>query len=76
MKRFRPAIMDWENERRSITMPRRSAEARVRIVTSDDHRVVGLHFAGSYSEHNNAVPLWKLRKDLLLTGNGVLFGEE
>jgi Trypsin-like peptidase domain len=78
MKRFSPGtIMDWENEQLfhhdASTLRGSSGSC---IVTFDDHRVVGLHFAGSYSEHNNAVPLWKFRKDLLLTGNGVLFGEE
>ena len=78
MKRFSPGtIMEWENEHQfhhdASTLRGSSGSC---IVDFDDHRVVGLHFAGSYDEHNNAVPLWKFRKDALLTGNGVLFGEE
>jgi hypothetical protein len=78
MKRLSPGtIMEWEKEHQfhhdASTLRGSSGSC---IVDFDTHRVVGLHFSGSYDEHNNAVPLWKFRDDVLLTANGVLFGEE
>ena len=78
MKRFSPGtIMEWETEHQfhhdASTLRGSSGSC---IVDFDDHRVVGLHFSGAYDDYNNAVPLWKFRKDALLTGNGVLFGDE
>ena len=78
MKRFSPGtIMDWDNEHRfrhdASTLRGSSGSC---IVDFDDHRVVGLHFRGSYNDFNNAVPLWKFRNDALLTNNGVIFGED
>ena len=78
MKRFSPGtIMEWENDHQfhhdASTLRGSSGSC---IVDFDNHRVVGLHFAGFYGTHNNAVPLWKFRHDDLLTCNGVLFGEE
>ena len=78
MKRLSPGtVMGWESEHQfhhdASTLRGSSGSC---IVDFDDHQVVGLHFAGSYDDHNNAVPLWKFRTDAVLTGNGVVFGEE
>jgi endonuclease G len=75
MKRFSPGtVMDWENEHQfhhdASTLAGSSGSC---IVDFDDHRVVGLHFSGAYGSRNNAVPLWKFRKDVVLTKNGVVF---
>lgn len=78
MKRLSPGtFVEWENEHQfhhdASTLRGSSGSC---IVDFDDHQVVGLHFSGWYGKHNNAVPLWKFRNDVLLTSNGVLFGEE
>ena len=78
MKRLSPGtIMEWRNEPQfhhdASTLRGSSGSC---IVDFDDHRVVGLHFSGSYGASNNAVPLWQFRHDVLLSGNGVVFGEE
>jgi endonuclease G len=75
MKRFSPGtILGWENDHQfhhdASTLAGSSGSC---IVDFDDHHVVGLHFSGFYGEENNAVPLWKFRKDALLTKNGVVF---
>jgi hypothetical protein len=43
------------------------------VIDLDTNQVIGLHFAGSYLEYNQAVALWKLREDPLLAGAGVNF---
>ena len=78
MKRFSPGtIMEWQNAHQfhhdASTLRGSSGSC---IVDFDNHQVVGLHFAGSYDEHNDAVPLWPFRNDVVLSGNGVVFGEE
>jgi hypothetical protein len=44
------------------------------VVDLTTHMVVGLHFQGEYLRHNQAVALWELADDPLLTGAGVLTG--
>jgi hypothetical protein len=39
----------------------------------DSHQVVGLHFGGRYLIGNNAVPLWQLTSDPLLSAAGINF---
>ena len=77
MKRFAPGlVMGWEGQHQfhhdASTLAGSSGSC---IVDFDDHRVVGLHYAGHYGQLNRAVPLWKFRKDVLLTKNGVIFQE-
>lgn len=43
------------------------------VVDLDTHQVVGLHFRGRYLVTNNAVPLWRLTGDDLLTAAGITF---
>jgi hypothetical protein len=43
------------------------------VVDLDTNQVLGLHFAGSYLEYNQAVALWKLTEDPLLVSAGVNF---
>jgi hypothetical protein len=43
------------------------------VVDLDTNQVIGLHFAGSYLEYNQAVALWKLTDDPLLARAGVNF---
>ncbi len=42
------------------------------VVDIETHHVVGLHFQGEYLRHNQAVALWELAADPLLTGAGVV----
>lgn len=44
------------------------------VVDLESGKVLGLHFAGLYGEHNSAIALWKLRRSTFLTGAGVQFG--
>jgi V8-like Glu-specific endopeptidase len=44
------------------------------VVDLETNRVIGLHFAGEYMHYNEAVALWRLVDDPLLTGAGVNFG--
>ncbi len=39
------------------------------------HRVLGIHFAGAHRRYNDAVALWKLADDPLLTAAGVRFAQ-
>jgi hypothetical protein len=43
------------------------------VIDLDTNQVIGLHFAGSYLEYNQAVALWKLADDPLLQRAGVNF---
>ena len=43
------------------------------VIDLDTNQVIGLHFAGTYLEYNQAVALWKLTEDPLLVGAGVNF---
>jgi hypothetical protein len=43
------------------------------VVDLETHKVIGLHFSGSYRDTNYAVALWALTKDPLLVGAGVEF---
>jgi hypothetical protein len=43
------------------------------VVDLDSNQVIGLHFAGKYMQYNEAVALWRLVDDPLLTGAGVNF---
>jgi hypothetical protein len=43
------------------------------VVDLDTNQVIGLHFAGMYMQYNEAVALWRLVDDPLLTGAGVNF---
>ena len=43
------------------------------VIDLDTNQVIGLHFAGSYLEYNQAVALWKLADDPLLAGAGLNF---
>ncbi len=43
------------------------------VVDLETNQVIGLHFAGKYLKGNNAVALWKLTDDPLLTGANVNF---
>jgi hypothetical protein len=44
------------------------------VVDLDSNRVIGLHFAGRYMEYNEAVALWRLIDDPLLSRAAVNFG--
>jgi len=44
------------------------------VLDLDTHQVIGLHFAGIYMAYNEAVALWRLVDDPLLTRGGVMFG--
>ena len=74
-KRFSPGtVLEWGGANNfthdASTLAGSSGSA---IVDFEKKRVVGLHYAGFYNSHNNAVPLWKFREDPVLAGNGVLF---
>ncbi|MFL5250070.1 MAG: trypsin-like serine peptidase [Myxococcales bacterium] len=43
------------------------------VVDLDTNEVIGLHFAGMYMQYNEAVALWRLVDDPLLTAAGVNF---
>jgi trypsin-like peptidase len=43
------------------------------VIDLDTNQVIGLHFAGSYLEYNQAVALWRLTEDPLLVRAGVNF---
>jgi Trypsin-like peptidase domain len=43
------------------------------VIDLDSGQVIGLHFAGKYMEYNEAVALWRLVDDPLLTRAGVNF---
>jgi len=43
------------------------------VVDLESGKVLGLHFAGLYREHNTAIALWKLRRSTFLTRVGVEF---
>ena len=43
------------------------------VVDLDSNQVIGLHFAGLYMQYNEAVALWRLVDDPLLTDAGVNF---
>jgi hypothetical protein len=43
------------------------------VIDLDTHQVIGVHFAGRYMEYNQAVALWRLVDDPLLTAAGVNF---
>jgi hypothetical protein len=43
------------------------------VVDLDSNQVIGLHFAGKYMQYNEAVALWRLVDDPLLTDAGVNF---
>lgn len=43
------------------------------VIDLASHEVIGLHFSGSYMKQNNAVALWQLRNDPMLTAAGVNF---
>jgi Trypsin-like peptidase domain len=43
------------------------------VIDLASDRVIGLHFAGKYMEYNEAVALWRLVDDPLLTAAGVNF---
>ena len=43
------------------------------VVDLDRNQVIGLHFAGKYMQYNEAVALWRLVDDPLLTDAGVNF---
>jgi hypothetical protein len=43
------------------------------VVDLDTNQVIGLHFAGLYMQYNEAVALWRLVDDPLLTDAGVNF---
>lgn len=43
------------------------------VIDLASHQVIGLHFSGAYLQNNNAVALWQLRDDPLLTTAGVNF---
>jgi hypothetical protein len=43
------------------------------VVDVDSNQVIGLHFAGKYMHYNEAVALWRLVDDPLLTDAGVNF---
>jgi hypothetical protein len=43
------------------------------VVDLESGQVIGLHFAGKYMEYNEAVALWRLVDDPLLTRAGVNF---
>jgi glutamyl endopeptidase len=45
------------------------------VVDLDSNQVIGLHFAGRYMAYNEAVALWRLVDDPLLTRAGVNFAE-
>ena len=44
------------------------------VVDLENGKLLGLHFAGTYRKDNNAIALWKLRRDPLLKSAGVQFG--
>jgi S1-C subfamily serine protease len=44
------------------------------VVDLETSKVLGLHFAGLYGEHNTAIALWKLRRSTFLSRAGVEFG--
>jgi Trypsin-like peptidase domain len=44
------------------------------VVDLDSNQVIGLHFAGRYMQYNEAVALWRLVEDPLLSRAGVNFG--
>jgi glutamyl endopeptidase len=44
------------------------------VVDLDSNQVIGLHFAGRYMQYNEAVALWWLVDDPLLSRAGVKFG--
>lgn len=74
-KRFAPGtVVRWETDVQfnhdASTLPGSSGSC---VVDFNGHRVVGLHHSGTYNTKNNAVPLWKFQKDVLLTKNGVVF---
>jgi len=46
------------------------------VVDLATHRVIGLHFAGAHRRYNDAVALWLLADDPLLTGAGVRFATQ
>jgi hypothetical protein len=43
------------------------------VIDLETHRVVGLHFGGSYLQANKAIPLWRLTGDELLRSANVDF---
>jgi hypothetical protein len=43
------------------------------VVDLDTNQVIGLHFAGMYMQYNEALALWRLADDPLLTSAGVNF---
>jgi hypothetical protein len=43
------------------------------VVDLDTNQVIGLHFAGMYMQYNEALALWRLADDQLLTRAGVNF---
>lgn len=43
------------------------------VMDLDSHRIIGLHFGGSYQKFNNAVALWELRDDPLIQFAGLQF---
>lgn len=43
------------------------------VVDLETGKVLGLHFAGLYGEHNKAIALWKLRRSTFLERAGVEF---
>ena len=76
MKRFSPGkVIEWTSGSRifshdASTLGGSSGSA---VVDFESHRVVGLHFQGRYDTSNEAVALFALRHDPLLTANGVQF---
>jgi hypothetical protein len=44
------------------------------VVDLESGKVLGLHFAGLYREHNTAIALWRLRRSTFLSRAGVNFG--
>ena len=53
--------------------PRLGGDSGRCVVDLDSNQVIGLHFAGKYMQYNEAVALWRLVDDPLLTDAGVNF---
>ena len=43
------------------------------VLDLDSHRIIGLHFGGSFQKFNNAVALWELQSDPLIQFAGLQF---
>lgn len=64
------AVMNGRVEHDCTTLGGNSGSAVIDLST---HRVLGLHFQGSYGITNHAVPLWTLRNDPFFVGTGIEF---